>query len=190
MYKLIITILILASMINLGYSQTKFGSKDKAQLIVEGTSTMHDWDMKASSGECTATFTLTPQGEITAFSSMFFSIASTALKSGKDLMDTKAHKALKAEKNPRITAELINGTVTRKDSKNATLKGKIKLTIAGKTLETDLQANAKMLTLTSYEITGEKKIDMKNFGMEPPSFMLVTVGKDVTLKFNLTLNKL
>jgi len=185
-----ISILILASMINLGYSQTKFGSKDKAQIIVEGTSTMHDWEMKASTGDCNATFTLDTQGGITGFNSMSFGIASNALKSGKDMMDSKAYKALKAEKNSRISAELISGTVTRKDNKNFTLKGKIKLTIAGKTQETDLVANAKMISATTYEVTGEKNIDMKNFGMEPPSFMLVTVGKDIKLKFNLTVNKL
>ncbi len=190
MKRICIAILILASMINLGYSQTKFGSNDKAQIIVEGTSTMHDWEMKSSTGDCNAMFTLDPQGGITGFNQMTFAIASKALKSGKDMMDSKTYKALKAEKNPRISAELISGTVTRKDSKNFTLKGKIKLTIAGKTQETDLVANARMISASAYEITGEKNIDMKNFGMEPPSFMLVTVGKDIKLKFNLTLNKL
>jgi len=78
-----------------------------------------------------------------------------------------------------------------KDGKNYTVKAIINLTIAGKTVETTLDAQAKKINDTSFSIKGEKKISMKDYDMQPPSFMLgaVKTGNDVVLNFDLVLNQ-
>lgn len=172
-------------------AQAKFSAKNNITMSVSGTSTMHDWVMKSTTGDCTATFTEDAKGTLTDVTAFTFTVSSKALKSGKDGMDKNAYKALKADKNPTITATLKSADVIAKDAKNYTIKAVVKLTIAGKTLETDLIAQAKHINDNSYVITGEKKISMKDYGMEPPSFMLgaVKTGNDVNIHFDVVLNK-
>jgi hypothetical protein len=71
------------------------------------------------------------------------------------------------------------------------IKCKISLAIAGKTLDTDLNTEAKLNADNTITVTGDKKISMKEYDMSPPSFMLGTVktGNDVNLKFNMTFSK-
>ena len=172
-------------------AQTKFTGKEHINFNVSGTSTMHDWVMKSSLGDCTATFVLDDKGNLKDVTAMNLTVSSKVLKSGKGAMDKNAYKALKADKNPNITAVLKSAEVTTKDNKSYTVKSMIKLTIAGKTLDTELISQVKRINDNSFSVKGEKKISMKDYGMEPPSFMLgaVTTGNDVVLNFDLVLNQ-
>ena len=171
-------------------AQGKFTSKT-ATMTIEGTSTMHDWHMKSSAADIAAMIETDASGKVTGIKSMSFTMAAKSLKSGKDAMDKNAYKALKADKNPNISASLKSAEVTTKDNKTYMIKAIVKLTIAGKTLETELNATAKHINDNSYSISGEKKISMKEYGMEPPSFMLgaVKTGNDVNIHFDVVLNK-
>ena len=184
-------VLLFGGMFTLAQGQTKFSAKNTVQLSVSGTSTMHDWVMKTSSGDCSATLQVDGDGNLKDITAMSFSVASKALKSGKDGMDKNAYKALKADKSPNISATLKSADVVMKDGKNYTIKAIINLTIAGKTVETALDAQAKKINDTSFSIKGEKKISMKDYDMQPPSFMLgaVKTGNDVVLNFDLVLNQ-
>ena len=188
---MVIMVLVTSGLFFTIYAQTKYSSKNNITISVSGTSTMHDWVMKSTSGDCVATFTEDAKGSLTDVTAFTFTVSSKALKSGKDGMDKNAYKALKADKNPTITATLKSADVVAKDAKNYTIKAVVKLTIAGKTLETDLIAQAKHINDNSYSITGDKKISMKDYGMEPPSFMFgaVKTGNDFTIHFDVVLNK-
>lgn len=172
-------------------AQTKFASKNNINLSVSGTSTMHDWVMKSGVGDCTATFVEDAKGNLIDLTTLNFTVSAKSLKSGKDGMDKNAYKALKTDKAPNVTATLKSAEVSTKDNKNYTIKTVIKLTIAGKTLDTELVAQAKRINDNSYAIKGEKQISMKDYGMEPPSFMLgaVKTGNDVVLNFDAVLNR-
>lgn len=172
-------------------AQDKFTTK-AAAVTVAGTSTMHDWEMKAANGDCTIGVTMNDAGVITDVVSMNFTIAAKSLKSGKDGMDKNAYKALKADKNANISASLKSATVSTKDNATYTVNAKVNLTIAGKTLEVPMIAYLKPNKAGSINVTTEKKLGMKDFGMEPPSFMLgaVKTGNEVTIKFNFNANKM
>jgi polyisoprenoid-binding protein YceI len=184
-------VLLFGGMFNLVYGQAKFSAKNTVQLSIAGTSTMHDWVMKTSTGDCNATLQVDGDGHLKDITAMSFSVGSKSLKSGKDGMDKNAYKALKADKNPTISATLKSADVTMKDAKSYTIKATINLTIAGKTVETTLDAQAKKMNDTSFSVKGEKKISMKEYDMQPPSFMLgaVKTGNDVVLSFDLVLNQ-
>ncbi|MBK9253895.1 MAG: YceI family protein [Saprospiraceae bacterium] len=185
-----VTLIIVTSFLSVSamMSQTRYASS-KAELVLTGTSTMHDWEMKSNTVTSDATFEM-EGGKITGVSKMNFNTPAKTLKSGKGGMDKNAYKALKSDKHPDITAVLKSAKVTAKDGKYL-LKCKINLTIAGKTLETDLNADAVMNADNTITVSGDKKISMKEYDMSPPSFMLGTVktGNDVTLKFNVTFSK-
>ena len=172
------------------FAQVKYSSKSLA-LTVSGTSTLHDWDMKSAVGTFEANFTLNAAGAITAVNGLSFSTKADALKSGHDAMDKNAYKALKSDKAPVISYTSNTATVTNLDATDYSVKSTGKLTIAGTTLDAEIVATCKVNADKSITVMGSKKISMKEFGMAPPTFMMGTIktGNDVTLKFDLKLNK-
>lgn len=175
----------------ISFSQVKYVTKGSFSVIVSGTSTLHDWDMKSSTGSFEGLFTVNAAGAITAVSGVSFSITAESLKSGKSSMDKNAYKALKTDKAPTVTFSANNCSVTAIDASNFLVKSNGKLTVAGKTLDTEMNATCKVNADKSINIMASKKISMKDYSMEPPSFMLGTIktGNDVTLKFDFNINK-
>lgn len=185
-------LLALVLMFTLGaFAQVKYSSKNGLNLVVSGTSTLHDWDMKSSQGSFDATFTFNAAGAVTGITGLSFTTPTSALKSEKDAMDKNAYKALKTDKNPNISFTAASATVTAANATDFTVKAVGKLTIAGATLDAEIVATGKVNADKTITVTGAKKISMKEFGMTPPSFMMGTIktGNDVTLKFDLKLTK-
>lgn len=172
------------------FAQVKYSNKNAASLVVSGTSTLHDWDMKSAQGNCEATITLNAAGALTALNGLSFSTNALELKSGKGAMDKNAYKALKTDKSPNITYTAATSTVSGSGT-DYVVKTNGKLTIAGATLDAEVIATCKVHPDKTVTVTGSKKISMKDFGMVPPSFMMGTIktGNDVTLKFDFTLSK-
>lgn len=172
------------------FAQVKYSSKSLS-LTVSGTSTLHDWDMKSSTGTFEGNFTLNAAGAITAVNGLNFSTKAESLKSGHDAMDKNAYKALKSDKAATITFTSNTATVTNLDATDYSVKSTGKLTIAGTTLDAEIVATCKVNADKTITVMGSKKISMKEFGMAPPTFMMGTIktGNDVTLKFDLKLNK-
>ena len=185
-----VTMMVFLFLGGLATAQGKFMTKT-ANMTVEGTSTLHDWHMKSSSAEVSAMIEKDAAGKVTAVKSMSFTMAAKSLKSGKDAMDKNAYKSLKTDQNPNITATLKKADVTAKDDKTFLVKAVVALTVAGKTLDTPLEATIVKVSETSYTIKGSKSFKMSAFEVKPPSFMMgaVKTGDDVTLKFDLTLNQ-
>jgi len=173
-----------------GIGQTTYTS-NSIDLVVSGTSTLHDWDMKSVKANCTATFTLNGAGHITELTALSFSTPANALKSEHSSMDNNAYKALKTDKNPAITYTMTAATVTAGDAGAVTVKCTGKLTIAGTTRDQEIVAVVKPNADNTLTVSGSRAISMKDFNMQPPTFMLGTIktGNDVTLKFNLILKK-
>jgi hypothetical protein len=186
-----LTLLGLSLILFIGaFAQTKYSSKSLS-LTVSGTSTLHDWDMKSSAGTFEANFTLNAAGAITAVNALSFTTKADGLKSGHEAMDKNAYKALKVDKAPSITFTSNTATITNLDATDFTVKSTGKLTIAGATLDAEIVATCKVNADKSISVMGSKKISMKEFNMAPPTFMMGTIktGNDVTLKFDLKLNK-
>lgn len=168
-------------------AQTKYHAKDNLSIIVTGTSTLHDWSMKSAKGECNATFTENANGQPTGLSHLSFAIPADALKSDHSGMDKNAYKALRSDKTATITYTMTSATV----SGDGTVKCQGKLNIAGGTFDSDLVATVKENADKSLSVKGSKKISMKDYKIDPPTFMMGTIktGNDVVLKFELTLRK-
>ena len=171
-------------------AQVKYNSAT-ADLVVSGTSTLHDWTMKSAKAECSAVFSLNAAGKISGLSGLVFSAPVNALKSDHTAMDKNAYKALKTDKNPAISFTLTSVTVTPAAGSASTVTCTGKLTIAGATRDAQLVAVCKPSADNTINVTGSEKISMKDFSIDPPTFMLGTVktGNDITLSFNLTLKR-
>lgn len=188
-------LIILASSLFLflsAFSQVKYSAKKTISLTLSGTSTLHDWDMKSNLATFEANFTINGSNAITMVNGLSFSTKAENLKSGHDAMDKNAYVALKSDKSPILTYTSNKSTITKLDATTYSVKTTGKLTIAGTTLDEEIDATCKVNSDKSITVMGSKKISMKDFGMSAPTFMMGTVqtGNDVVLKFDMKLTKL
>jgi hypothetical protein len=156
-------------------------------LVVKGTSTMHDWEMKSAGGACQLTLVLGAGDKVTGLSSLNFSAPAESLKSEHSAMDKNAYKALKTDAAKNISFILSSAKVTPVDANTYTLHCIGKLSIAGTTRETDLAATVKYNAADkSFTCAGTKKLKMTDYKVSPPSFMMgaVKTGDEVAISFS------
>lgn len=174
-------------------SLTKLGAQVQANGAVstriEGTSNIHDWEMKSDKGECTATYTINPAGTLTALNSLLFNMKAETLKSGKSAMDKNTYKAIGTDKYPYISFNSTSATVKHNGGSSYTITSNGKLTIASVTRQVTLVANCTLTADKSLKGTGSYKIKMTDYNVTPPSIMFGTikVGNDLTIHYDFTL---
>ncbi len=173
------------------FSQTVYRSST-LDIRLNGTSNVHDWEMKAVAGKGEATFVVNPAGQVTALTALNFSMPAVNLKSGHSAMDKNTYKALKTEGNPNILFTLTAAGITSTGGNNYQLKCEGNLKIAGTVKHTDLIATAKYNPADkSLSITGIKKMKMTDFNVEPPKALMGTIktGNEIEISFNLKFTK-
>lgn len=156
-----------------------------SEIKVIGTSNIHDWTMVATSTTGEAQLTV-KGGQLSDITALTFTLPVKNLKGKEDLLNSRAYKAMKADKNPNITYKLSSATVT-----GDVIKSTGALTISGVTKEVTLQAKGTENADGTITVTGSRKIKMSEFGVQPPSFMLgaLKVADEVTVSFTLKLRK-
>lgn len=164
-------------------AQTKYRSSG-AIITVSGTSTLHDWKETSSKGSGNAVF-MVGKGKISDLSLLVFTVPVTSLKSEHKTMDNNTYKALKANTHPDIAYTLSSATVTPVNATTFTIKTRGKLTIAGTTRETDVDATAKLNPDNSISVSGSKKLRMTDYGVTPPKVMMIKTGNDLTVSYQL-----
>jgi polyisoprenoid-binding protein YceI len=157
-------------------------------ISLTGTSTLHDWEMKAVNGKSEATFMVDGNGNITSLTRLNFTLPAKSLKSKNTMMDNNTYKALDVKSNPDITFVLSKATVTPKGNNTYLLNCTGKLTIAGTTRDTDLLATGKYNPADkSFIVSGTEKMKMTDFNVKPPTVMMGTIktGNDIAIAYNL-----
>ncbi len=165
----------------------KLQSKN-SKLTIEGTSSIHDWEMKAENFK--AETLLQMKGEVVSeISNVEFSTPVSGLKSGKSIMDKKAHDALKEKKSPEIKFALNKNNNVSISGTRANFTGL--LTVAGKTKEVSLSAQFDIENPQKFLVSGSVPIKMSDFGVDPPTAMMGTIKThdEVVVQFNLEFQK-
>ena len=172
------------------FAQTTY-TGNSVDLVVSGTSTLHDWDMKSANANCTAVFVFNTSNQPTGLNALSFSTPVSSLKSEHSSMDKNAYKALKTDKNPAVTYTMSKASINPGNAGTNTVKVTGHLTIAGATRDEEIIATCKANPDNSITVTGSKKISMKDYNMQPPTFMMgaVKTGNDIVLKFTVVLKK-
>lgn len=156
-------------------------------MKVSGTSSMHDWSMKTNT--MTSESMMTTSGEnLTALSSLRFSLKSTDLKSDKKGLDKNAYKALKAEQFNDITFTLTASKVLTKEANSFPISTEGNLTIAGTTKKVAIDVFCHVNTDVSITCIGNHGLKMSYYGMKPPVFMMgaMKTGDDLEVNFTIT----
>ncbi|MGV3705883.1 MAG: YceI family protein [Arcticibacter sp.] len=156
-----------------------------SEIKVAGTSNIHDWTMQSNTVSGDAQLALNGK-DLADVKALSFNMAVKSLKGKEDLLNTRAYKAMKADKYTNITFKLNAASVA-----GDVVKGTGALTIAGVTKEVALQGKATENADGSVTITGSRKIKMSEYGIQPPSFMLgaLKVADEVNVIYTLKLKK-
>jgi polyisoprenoid-binding protein YceI len=156
-------------------------------IKVLGSSNVHDWTMASSVMESQGDFNLAGH----RLQSLGFSLAFTSLKSDHTSMDDRTYKAVNASKYPDIIYKLTSAEVTPGDKGSYLIKTKGTLTIAGVTQPVTMDVTAVANADNTITCSGSKKIQLTDYGIKPPTFMLgaMKVYNDLTIQFNLIYKK-
>lgn len=176
-------ILGIGAFVQTAQGQIPYKIAEGSKITVSGTSNLHDWTMLANNFTCEAIFKM-KSGQVQDLNSLNFILPVTNLKSKETLMDTRAYKALKADKFNQITFKLTDAMVVQK-----TIKATGNLTIAGITQQITIQGAYSLNNEGTITLTGNEPVKMSDYGMKAPSFMLgaLRTGNEVTIDILLKL---
>jgi len=172
------------------FAQVKYETSGPI-LKIEGTSSLHDWDMTSKEGVCSAVFDFAGV-KLTNMLSLAFSVRAETLKSGTKGLNKNAYKAMNTAKYPTITFISNNANVRSTGANSYILNAKGKLTISGVTKEVSIPVTCTVNpTDMSIQANGSYKIKMSEYKVTPPSFMFgaMKTGDDLTINFNVALKK-
>jgi len=156
---------------------------DSSKIVIQGTSTVHDWEsnVEQMSGSFNGTVT---DGALKEISSLNLGIPVESIKSGKGGMDKKTYGALKHDDHPIIGVELSELTQITADSVFA--DGVI--TVAGKSVPKQLAAAYQVAADGSISFSGSQPLKMTEFDVDPPKALLGTIkaGDEITIIYDVT----
>ena len=157
---------------------------DNSSMEVSGTSNVHDWAMDVNKFKGILSFN--NQGSDVSISSLFFEAKAKSILSDKNLMNKKAHEALKTDEYSKITFRFAN--VKNLNASGNDITGTIEgyLTIAGKTNKIELAFSGK-LSDSQLRVKDTYTLNMSDYNVEPPTAMLGSIKTDekVLVKFDM-----
>ncbi len=197
MKKNIKQILVLTSICIMGFSsllkaQTTYKineSKDMDMKLL-GTSTLHNWTMDAKTFSGDADFNF-KAGQLISVKALTFSLVVANLKGSEGGLNKNAYKALKTNEYKDIDYKLLSATISPVKDNKFLIKAHGNLTIAGVTKEIDMDVVCVVNADKTITCTGSEKLNMTDYAVKPPTFMLgaMKTGDAITLDFTLVYKK-
>lgn len=167
-------------------------SKDM-DMKLSGTSTLHKWTMDAKTFSGGADFNFKPgsSAELISVKSLAFSLEVANLKGSENGLNNNAYKALKAKEYKDIDYKLLSATISPVKDNKFLIKAHGNLTIAGVTKEIDMDVWCIVNQDKTITCTGSEKLNMTDYAVKPPTFMLgaMKTGDAITLDFTLVYKK-
>lgn len=163
---------------------------EDSNMLVEGTSTMHDWEAEVQTIDSEIEFdesVLEEDSQSSPVKSFSLTIPVEDMDSGKRKMNNKMYEALKEGDYPNIEFELTDSELTEADSElsSMTLDVTGDLNIAGTSNEITLPVTGEKQNDGSYKFTGSYELNMEDYDVDPPSAMFGTIktGEMITISF-------
>ncbi len=176
------------------YSQVTYKIQETKDIDMKllGTSTLHNWSMDAKTAEGEAQFEFEGhENKLTGIKSLTFSVEVEDLKSDKKGLDKNAYKALKTDQYKDVHYKLQSATISPDGENKYLVKANGKLTIAGVTKEVTMDVYCVINKNATISCTGSDKLNMTDYNVKPPTFMLgaMKTGDEITFKFTLVFKK-
>jgi polyisoprenoid-binding protein YceI len=171
----------------------KIAASKNNDMVMSGTSTLHNWSTasKVFTGDAQFAFKPGSSRELASIKALSFSLAVTDLQSGESGLDKNAYKALKSDQYKHIVYKLTSAKMLPEKNSKHMVEATGNLTIAGVT---------KVITMDVYYIvnvddtitfTGSDKLNMTDYSVKRPTFMLgaMKTGDAITLDFTAVYGK-
>jgi polyisoprenoid-binding protein YceI len=179
-----ILIMILAGFSIVSNGGTFELAKTGTEVVIKGTSSLHDWKMDLKIINCGVQFK--QEGNtLKSIDNVSFSCKARDIKSESSIMDNKAYDALKAKTYPEIKFTWVStsGLITDGNKFSGNLKGK--LIVAGETRDIIIPFTGNCIDNNTISVIGSTDISMSNFNITPPTAMLGTLktGDKISVSF-------
>ena len=190
--KLIIAAIIFLAVPTLVAAQATYKLVQSSDVTIKvlGSSNVHDWVMTSTAMESQGNFIIDGD-KLQGVQSFSFHLAVKSLHSDHASMDDRTYKSVNAGKYPNISYKLTSASVTPVGGSKYLIKTKGDLTIAGATQPISMEVTPTVGADNTITCTGAKKIQLTDYGIKPPTFMLgaMKVANDLTIQFNLIYKK-
>jgi hypothetical protein len=152
-------------------------------VTIHGTSNLHNWDEKVEkvSGQGVIKWNSDGSFDLTNIS---INMDVQSIKGSLEVMNKNTYKALKGDKNPRITF-VINTPIHSIAASGTVVTAKGDLSIAGVTRTLDIRVKLGMQGKNKLIFEGSQGIKMSDFGVTPPTaiFGALKTGDAITITF-------
>lgn len=176
-------LIVLAFTVN---AQQKYKlAESTSKLIVEGTSSVHDWAMNSTGFSSTVLFEI-ENGILVKINEVNFSCPSKKIVSDNSIMNNKTQKALKSDTYPNIIFKFISikSLTNQKNDFSGEITGT--LSIAGKSKQVVLSFSGKVDPNGIIYVKGIVPIKMTDYNIEPPTAMMgaLKTGDEVKINYS------
>ncbi len=162
-----------------------YTSTDDSYIIVSGTSTLQDWELRSETLMSEVVFRSGNGDDIESLESVTLTLEKTSLESDQSRLQRSAHSEMDAGNHPQITFRSSDGTVQRNGAEyNITATGD--LTISGVTRQVSVEATC-VNAGDEMVCTGTRDMKMTDYGIDPPTLMLGTIRThdDISVEFRI-----
>ena len=158
------------------------------ELTISGTSTLKDWTMKAEKLDIVGQ-AIRENEELTGFRNVVVTVDVASIKSkNSEEMDKNTFEALKGDEYPKIRFALADdATVFNQTSDLFMTICQGEITLAGVSKALSFQAQGRWKGPDQMTLKGSAEFNMKDFAVEPPTFLLGVNRTGDTVKIDLSL---
>lgn len=160
---------------------------EKSSITIEGTSTLHDWDIKVE--EFNGYAEIESNSEEIQIQEGIIVCEVASFESGKSRMNKEVYKAMEVEDYPEVTFNYVRTEDIVRHNNQLSLNAIGELTIAGTThtINTTLTGEYREGIL---KLEGTERFKMSSYGVEPPSVMFGTIkaGDKISIKYSFIFN--
>lgn len=183
--KLIIVVCSILVISNVQAQVQTYRPGQGSYIRVEGTSTLHDWEMRSEDIEGEISLIMNGDGVPEELESLNFRLKKTSLKSSMSGLERRAYNALNAATYPDITFRLTGRGDIQTNGEGYIVSTRGVLTVAGQTMETDVEAICFNGDDNKLVCSGSQNIKMTDFQIDPPVMMLgaLRTVDEVTVNF-------
>jgi len=188
----IITVIIIAAVSQLSTAQSLYKATNAKDCYIKvlGSSNVHDWTMISATSDSQGDFKFEGD-QLRNITSLTLLVDAKSLKSEHSSMDERTYKTIKAEQFPKIVFKLSSVAITPIFKNKFEIKAKGDLTIAGVTQAITMDVTAIVNADNTITCSGIQKLQLKDYKIDPPSFMLgaMRVSNDLIIQFNINYKK-
>jgi len=190
--KVVITAIVITTTAQLSRAQTIYKAANAKDCFIKvlGSSNIHDWTMTSVNCDSQGDFKFEGD-QLKSISSFTLLVDAKSLKSEHSGMDERTYKTIKAEQFPKIVFKLTSVVITPLVKNKFAVKAKGDLTIAGATQTIVMDVTATINADNTITCSGSQKLQLKDYKIDPPSFMLgaMKVANDLNIQFNINYKK-